>query len=286
MIRVFLISIFFFSSLFAEKPMLSVTILPQKYFVEKIVKDKFDINVMVAPGSSPHSFEPKPSQMKALFNSKIYFMVGEQSEKAWIDKFKDNAKNTVFIDTTFKVPKIAMIEHHHEDDEHSDDEDEYLDPHIWLDPNLVKIQAKNIYNAIIEVDSKNRDFYMANYKEFIDELNRVDKELEEILKPLKNRIFMVFHPSWGYFAKRYNLVQISVEVNGKEPKPAQLLEIIKEAKKSNIKTIFTSLQFSSNSAKALSTNIPANVVSIDPLSEDWSQNLIKTAKEIAKSDKR
>ena len=132
--KILLISIIFVASLFAQKDMISVTILPQKYFVEKIVKDKFNINVMVAPGSSPHNFEPKPSSMKALFSSKIYFMIDEPSEKAWIDKFKTNAKNTLFVDTTKGVEKIAMIEHSHHED--AEDEDEHHSHHNHGDDGL------------------------------------------------------------------------------------------------------------------------------------------------------
>ena len=261
-----LIFMLFTTILFASKQELTVTILPQKYFVQKIVKDKFDINVMVKPGSSPHNFEPKASQMKSLGNSKAYFMIGDSSEKAWIKRFKQNAKSTIFVDTTAGVEKIAMVEHTHHDEEdehkkynhsnhkhenknkHSYEEDG-LDPHFWLDPISVKTQAKNI------------------------------------LKPYKDSAFMVFHPSWGYFAKRYDIEQISIEIEGKEPKPNELLQLVEEAKKHNIKIVFVAPQFSQKSAKTISQNIGANVVSIDPLSDDWYNNMLLVANEIAKSYK-
>ncbi|OCL91302.1 metal ABC transporter solute-binding protein, Zn/Mn family [Arcobacter porcinus] len=291
--KILLISIIFVASLFAQKDMISVTILPQKYFVEKIVKDKFNINVMVAPGSSPHNFEPKPSSMKALFSSKIYFMIDEPSEKAWIDKFKTNAKNTLFVDTTKGVEKIAMIEHsHHEDTEDEDEHhshhnhgDDGLDPHIWLDPISVKAQAKTIFETMVKIDEKNSNFYKENYEEFIKELDLLDNEIKEILKPYKDMAFMVFHPSWGYFSKRYEIEQISIEIEGKEPKPNDMIKLIEEAKLHNIKIVFVSPQFSQKNAKTISKSIGANVVSIDPLSDDWHNNMLLVAKEIAKSYK-
>jgi len=285
----------FASFLYANKPQLTVTILPQKYFVQKIVKDKFDINVMVKPGSSPHNFEPKPSQMKALNVSKAYFLVGEPSELAWFYRFKQNAKNTLFVDTTIGIEKIAMIEHSHNDeDEHHHDHHEHhehkhsedgLDPHIWLDPICVKIQAKNIYEAMLKIDEKNSSFYKANYEEFIQELDNLHKEIKGILAPHKGKSFMVFHPSWGYFAKQYELNQISIEIEGKVPKPSELVILVEEAKEHNIKIIFVAPQFSQKSAKAISKNIDGRVVSIDPLSENWRSSMIKTAKEIANSYK-
>ncbi|RBQ27744.1 MULTISPECIES: metal ABC transporter solute-binding protein, Zn/Mn family [Arcobacteraceae] len=282
------------SFLYADKPQLTVNILPQKYFVEKIVKDKFDINVMVKPGSSPHNFEPKPSQMKALNISKAYFLVGDPSELAWIDRFKQNAKNTFFVDTTIGIEKIAMVEHsHHEHDhdeddpfhEHHDHDEDGLDPHTWLDPISVKIQVKNIYEAMLKIDEKNSEFYRINYEDFIKELDNLDNEIKDILAPYKGKSFMVFHPSWGYFAKQYGLNQIPIEIEGKEPKPNELVKLIKDAKEHDIKIIFVAPQFSQKSAKTISTNIGGSVVSIDPLSEDWKDSMIKTAKEIANSYK-
>ena len=286
----------FVSFLYASKPELTVNILPQKYFVEKIVKDKFNINVMVKPGVSPHNFEPKPSQMKSLVVSKAFFLIGDSSEKAWLEKFKQNAKNTLFVDTTVGIEKMEMIAHedheenetheHHEDHEHEEaHEHSGLDPHIWLEPTLVKIQAKNIYEAMLKIDSTNSDFYKTNYEEFLKELDSLDQDIKTLLSSHKDKAFMVFHPSWGYFAKRYEIEQISIEIQGKEPKPNELVKLIEEAKKHDIKIIFVSPQFSQKSAQAISKNIGANVVAIDPLSDDWQKNLLKVASEIANSYK-
>lgn len=286
----------FVSFLYASKPELTVNILPQKYFVEKIVKDKFNINVMVKPGVSPHNFEPKPSQMKSLVVSKAFFLIGDSSEKAWLEKFKQNAKNTLFVDTTVGIEKMEMIAHedheenetheHHEDHEHEEAHEHLgLDPHIWLEPTLVKIQAKNIYEAMLKIDSINSDFYKANYEEFLKELDSLDQDIKTLLSSHKDKAFMVFHPSWGYFAKRYEIEQISIEIQGKEPKPNELVKLIEEAKKHDIKIIFVSPQFSQKSAQAISKNIGANVVAIDPLSDDWQKNLLKVASEIANSYK-
>lgn len=289
--RILFLFIAAFTILNASKQELTVSISPQKYFVQKIVKDKFNINVMVKPGASPHTYEPKSSQMKSLSNSKIYFYTGVSFENAWLDKFKLSAKNTIFVDTAVGIEKLAMEAHSHkgeEHDEHKDEakhdhENEALDPHIWLDPILVKIQAKNIYDAIVKIDSQNSDFYKTNYEEFLKELDLINNELETILKPYENRAFMVFHPSWGYFAKRYNLEQISVEVEGKEPKPNELVELIKDAKIHDIKIVFVSPQFSQKTAKTISSSINAKVVSIDALDENWASSILSTAKEIANS---
>ena len=287
------------SFLHASKPELSVSILPQKYFLEKIIKDKYEINVMVKPGASPHTYEPKSSQMKSLVASKVYFYSGVSFEQVWLDKFKQSAKDTLFVDSTDGIEKMEMAKHEHHDEneknsdaknhDHENDHEEHdhsgLDPHVWLDPVLVKIQAKNIYETMVKIDSQNGDFYKTNYEEFIKELDTLDENIKTILSPYKDKAFMVFHPSWGYFAKRYDLEQISIEIEGKEPKPNELVELIEEAKKYDIKIVFVAPQFSQKSAKTISKNINANVIAIDPISGNWKESMLDTANQIANSYK-
>ncbi len=275
----------------------TVSIVPQKYFVEKIAKDKVDVNLMVKPGFSPATYEPKVSQMKKLTKSDIYFSIGVPFEKVWLKKFENANENMEIIDTTKGIKKLAMAkhthgeeEHGHEDHGHDDnkkDKHEHtgLDPHVWLDPVLVKTQAKNILDALIKHDSKNSEFYTNNYNTFVKELDELNHEIHEILEPYEHKEFMVFHPSWGYFAKRYHLEQLSIEVEGKEPKPNELVEIINDAKKHNIKIVFVAPQFSKNSAKTISKSLNGTVTVINPLSENWDKELLKTAKEIANSYK-
>ena len=138
---------------------------------------------------------------------------------------------------------------------------------------------------MVEIDSQNSDFYKTNYEEFIKELDALDENIKTILTPYKDKAFMVFHPSWGYFAKRYDLEQISIEIEGKEPKPNELVELIEEAKKHDIKIVFVAPQFSQKSAKTISKNINANVVVIDPISGNWKESMLDTANQIANSYK-
>jgi len=282
-----------FSILNASTPQLTVSILPQKYFVKKIVKDKFEVNVMVKPGASPHTYEPKSSQMKLLVDSKVYFSMGVSFEEVWLKKFQQSSKNTLFVDMTKGIEKIEMEKHEEEEhvtskaNKHNEEKHDHsgLDPHVWLDPILVKIQAKNIYETMILIDAQNSDFYKLNYEEFLKELDSLDANIRTILNPYSKKAFMVFHPSWGYFAKRYDLEQISIEVEGKEPKPNELIELIDEAKKHSVKIVFVSPQFSQKSAKTISSNIGATTTSIDSLAENWSEGLIDTANQIANSYK-
>ncbi len=183
-------------------------------------------------------------------------------------------------------------EHKHEEHKHDNhDEDKHaahdhadgLDPHVWLDPILLKKVANNVLKALVKVDKENASFYKVNYEILVKELDNLNKEIATILKPFKHKAFMVFHPSWGYFAKRYDLEQIAVEKQGKEPKPKELVELIDEAKKHDIKVVFVAPQFSKKAAKSIAKSINGDVVFLDPLSKEYVANLLNVAKGIKKS---
>ncbi|RXK04462.1 metal ABC transporter solute-binding protein, Zn/Mn family [Halarcobacter bivalviorum] len=298
-----LLAFFALSSLLISKEV-TVSITPQKFFVEKIAGDKINVNVMVKPGASPATYEPKVSQMKKLANSEIYFSIGVPFENAWLEKFENANKNMKIVDTSEGIKKLEMEAHsHHEHEEeghthhdHGPEGHEYdheahahdhsgLDPHIWLEPTLVKNQAKIIYRELVKLDKENEEFYKKNLKKFLIELETLDQNIKTILEKYEHKAFMVFHPSWGYFAKKYHLEQIAIEIEGKEPKPSQLIELIDEAKKHDIKVVFVAPQFSKKGANTISKSIKANVVTIDPLALNWDENLLKVANEIANSYK-
>lgn len=266
-----------FSITIYAKPMVIVSILPQQTFVQKIAKDKVDITLMVKPGNSPHSYEPKPSQMISISKANIYFSIDVEFEKPWLQRFKSQNKNLRFVNINDGVVKLAMIEHHDKEEEHHG-----LDPHTWTSPKNVKIMAKNIYKTLSEIDSSNKQFYKFNLDTFIKEIEATDAKIKHILKDVKAKDkFMVFHPSWGYFANEYNLVQFAVEVEGKKPKPKEMIMIIDEAIEENIKIIFTQPEFSDKSAKIIAKEAKVSIKKISPLNQNWSDNLINMAKAIA-----
>ncbi|MDD2785224.1 MAG: zinc ABC transporter substrate-binding protein, partial [Sulfuricurvum sp.] len=232
-------------------------------------------------GASQHTYEPKPAQMKELANSDAYFTIGDGFEKAWLPKFHNASPKMLIVDSIKGIEKIAMAEHHHEGEKagaHQDHEEESLDPHVWLDPILVKTQAKNIYDALVTLYPAQTAEFTKNYEAFIVSIDALDASIQKTLSDIKSRKFIVFHPSFGYFAKRYNLEQIAIEVSGKEPKPSELATIIKEAKEENAKVVFVAPQFSQKSAVSIAKQINGKVVPIDPLAYAWSENLLSIAK--------
>ena len=154
-----------------------------------------------------------------------------------------------------------------------------LDPHIWLSPRLVKIQAKHILGALAAADPENQDFYTANYNAFVKEIDALDQDLTRMLKGNAGMQFMVFHPSWGYFAKDYRLKMIPIEIEGKNPKPAKLQALIRHARDEGIKVIFVQPQFSTKSAELVAKEINGQVMPANPLALEWLDNMKKVAEQ-------
>jgi zinc transport system substrate-binding protein len=279
----FLLPICFLSPAAAENPIkITVSILPQKYFVQKIGGDLVDISVMVLPGSSPATYEPKPKQMVKLTESKIYFALGVSFEEVWLKKFASANPEMKIIATQNGIEKIPMKRHLHDDKERDHDKAVARaggkDPHIWLSPPLVMLQARNILDALLRVDSTNRKIYESNYKSFIAELVDLDLKISDLFADTgRGTRFMVYHPAWGYFAKAYDLVQIPVEIEGKNPTPKGLQQVITNAKKHGIKVVFVQPQFSTKSAQTIARAIGGRVVFADPIAFDWAKNLLLVA---------
>ena len=293
------------------KPLVSVSIPPQKYFVEKIAASTLDINVIIPASTDEHNFDFKPATMKKLEKSDIYFTIGLEFERVFADKFQSNFANLQVIDTGKDLRNLATShthskddhdEHHnhaghddHDHDEHAQGKDEHhahkhsnshethgaSDPHIWLDPILVKIQASTIAKALIAKYPQNKALYEANLIKFQAELDALNAEISALFEKSKNKKFIIYHPSLGYFAARYHLVQIPVEIEGKEPKTKDLQRLMSVAKKEKIKTIFVQKGFSQNAAKSLAKELKASVVELNHLSDDYSKNLLEIAKKIA-----
>ena len=223
-----------------------VTMLPQKYFVERIGGDRVNVSVMVGKGIEPENYEPKPQQLKDLSDADAYVGAGIFFEDVWGDRLKGANQNMKWLDASQGVEKLPLTDHHHDHGEeagHSEEED-LLDPHIWLSPKRVKQQAENIYQLLSQLDPANEAIYAQNLGVFLKEIDELDQAIATQLQPLKNRSFLIFHPSFGYFADDYNLEQITIEVEGQEPSAAELSRLITLVKEKEIRVIFAQMQFS------------------------------------------
>ncbi len=265
----------------AEALSVAVSILPQQYFVQQLAGERVAVQVMVSPGASPETYEPKPLQMAALSTAKLYFAIGVPFEQIWLPRIA--GKNLTIVHTDARIAKIPMHGHHHEDAPQGARESDPAgapDPHIWLSPALVKVQVEHILNALLAADPEGAREYRRNFERFGAQIDQLDSEIKGLLSNAQGKTFLAFHPAWGYFAQAYGLEQMAIEIDGREPGPASLRRQIEIGRQLGVKWIFVQPQFSTKSARLVADAIGAEVVAADPLAPDWPQNLRRVAMNI------
>ncbi|MFO7736132.1 MAG: zinc ABC transporter substrate-binding protein [bacterium] len=258
-----------------------VSILPQKFFVEKIAGDSADVRVMVGPGHNPALYEPLPGQMRDLWNAEVYFYINVPFEHSWINRLKKNYPDLFFYDMSRGVEKIEFNSR----DKHShncNDHEHTADPHVWTDPLRVSKMAENIFKVLSKKNPDKKSVYRKNLEAFRQELEETHQILKSRFSNISQKKFLVFHPSWSYFADRYGFEQISVEIDGKQPGTKTLSKLINRVKSLEIPVIFVQRQFDTAIASSVAEQTGIEVVSVDPLAYDYIANMKKFSEKILK----
>lgn len=260
-----------------QRGKVAVTILPQKYLLDRIVGDSLEVVCVIPNGANPEEYATTPRLMKDVVTSSLYFKIGELGfEKTTLPSILKNAPNVKVVTLSEDIEFIAS-QCTHGGEEHS-----HYDPHYWSSPKMVRIMATNMFNAISEFDSKNRSYYEFNYLQLVAELDSLDMKIESVLSKSSNKQFAIFHPSLSYFARDYGLQQLSLEQNGKAMAPRTMKLAIEEAVKSGVKTVFIQNEFSPEQVNTFAQEIGASVVVINPLAYDFIEEINKVAYAIAK----
>lgn len=262
-----------------EKLTVAVSIVPQEAFVKAVAGDLVNVVTMIPPGNSPANYQPTPKELEAFSIASIYFSIGVATEEANIlPKARDLNKNIKIVPLEEAVGKVYQHLYFGEHEEHEDDHNhEGRDPHIWLSPKRVQVMIDVIKDELINADEANKKHYEENAKAYIQKLDEVDKEIKNILSGVEQQAFIIYHPSFNYFADDYGLKMVTIEESGKEATINRLQQVIDFAKKNNIKFVFYQAEFDSQQARTIADEIDGGVVQVDPLSIDYINNL----KEIA-----
>jgi zinc transport system substrate-binding protein len=261
-----------------NKKIITVSIPPFKYFVEAIGGEDFYINVMVPAGANPHIYEPVPGQISALRKSVAYISDGYLGfEMTWLDRFYETNKSMQKLSLGDNINLIKAAGH-------SDDGSlEGVDPHYWVSAKSALSMASLVRTLLCELKPGSREKYEQNYSKLVETISGIDQKASEMFSGFKGRSFMIFHPTLGYFARDYGLNQIAVENEGKEPTPSTLIELIDIARSKNIKVIFVQREYDIKNAKAIAAETGALLETIDPLSDDWPNTMMKIINAIHKS---
>ena len=257
------------SSNASSRIMVAATIAPLGEFVRAVGGEKVEVTVVVPPGAEPHTFEPTPSLMMNVAKADLYVMNGAGLE-FWMDKLLQANKRMAVVDSSQGVALLQESEGE-------------IDPHIWLSLQNAALQVSNICSGLIALDPANKDYYVKNKDDYLQKLQSLDEVLNLTFAGKKGRIFIVHHPAWTYFARDYNLSQVPLMENEKEPGPKYLGEVIKLARKNNISTIFVEPQFNPKSAEVIAREMNAGIVALDPLARNYLENMRNASMKIAQS---
>ncbi len=251
----------------------AVTIMPQKYFAERIAGGLVAVNCAVPPGMSPESYDISPASMVAISASSAYFKVGTLGvEVNYLPAIESNNPDMKVFDTSEGIAPIEAV-----CTGHGAGHGAGYDPHFWSSPASAKIMARNICNGLAEIDPDNAATYRSNFKLLEAEMDSVDSVVRERLKRVGGRMFAIYHPSLSYFARDYGLVQLSLEHEGKELTPLTMKNAVDTARANGVKCVFVQSEFNPDLVKEFASEIGAEVVVINPLSYEWKTEIMKIA---------
>ncbi len=253
-----------------KEVVVSASILPLEYFIDRLTGGELPVNIMIPPGASHATYSPTAEQFRRLSDSGIYFRIGHLGyEKAWIGRLSEMNPDMLIVNLSEDIALIRGEEIDHGDHVHEGG----IDPHIWMSPAVMIRQLPKIKNALIDTYPDLAEQVVLNYNEFHEELIRLDASMQALTESLSSKSFMIFHPALTYLASDYGLEQIAVERGGKEPSPALLSQIIRKAHRHDIPVIFIQQEFDMRSASLVSQETGAALVQINPLAYDWMQNM-------------
>ena len=257
----------------SEKPILTVTLEPLRYFTEAIAGDNYEVVSMVPKGSSPESYDPTPQQLVNLSKSQAYFRIGYIGfEQAWMKKLEANCPDMKVYNTSKGIDLLRDKGHWHGDHFHEGG----VEPHVWNSTQNALIIADNIYQALCELDSTHQEDYRKRLDVLKETIRQTDANVRTLLENADST-FLIYHPALSYFARDYGLKQVSIEEGGKEPSPAQLKALIETCRNENVHTIFVQQEFDQRNAQLIANELGVNIVSINPLSYDWVKEMIRIA---------
>jgi zinc transport system substrate-binding protein len=257
-----------------DKPIITVTLEPLRYFAEAIAGEHYDVVSMVPKGSSPESYDPTPQQLVALSRSQAYLRIGYIGfEQAWMKKLEANAPDMKVFDTSRGVDLIRGEGHWHGDHFHEGG----VEPHIWNSTRNAITIAENIYAALCELDATHQEEYKHRLDSLKETIQRTDTDVRTLLENA-DRTFLIYHPALSYFARDYGLKQISIEEGGKEPSPAYLKHLIELCRQEKARVIFVQQEFDQRNAQLIANELGIEIVSINPLSYDWAEEMVRIGK--------
>lgn len=249
-----------------QKPLILVSIAPYQMIVERVAGKEFLVQTVVPPGTNPHAYEPTSKQTSAIGQGLIWFCIGEPFEQKILPVLKKHNPSFSEFDLRSGIDLLN-------DDSRALSSMDHQDRHIWLSPKLAAEQAKSIVRILSEKFPDHRELFRENAKSLVEELNQLDQEIAALLESVKDRALLVSHPAFGYFCRDYHLEQLSVEFEGKDPRPKHLEEILQRAIDSQANLALALPQHNNKGTQLIAKRLHVPIRMIDPYSPHYFETL-------------
>lgn len=247
---------------------ITVSIAPEKFFVERIAGDKYTVNVLVPNDANPEMYDPTPRDIAAIAHSDLYFYMGSLPfEETWLTAISQQNTNIKCVDLSSALP-----EHKGHTCEHCTGHT-HGDPHFWSSIVGAKAIAHSIYSTLVDTYPSDSVLFRENYQKFATEIAALEDECRQVFDTLEHRSFIIYHPSLSYFAEEWGLDQRPIEYEGKEPTPLYLSNLINQAKEDDVRLVFIQEEFDIKNAELVAKELGAKTVQIRPLDEDWMRQI-------------
>lgn len=256
----------------------TVSVAPQAWLVERIAGDLVTVQTMVGSGDDPHTYEPTPAQMVALSDTDIYFTIGIEFEAAWMPKLTNSNRAMRVVASDWGVEKISAGIN---DGGLTNDDPEEMDPHIWYSPKRMRVVAQTIAKELVHFNVQNKDTYLKNLETVLSEIEAIEGEVSTTLSGMPHRHFLIIHPTLGYLAADFGLVQMAVESEGQEPGPEDLANLITQALAYEVTAVFYQKGDNVNSAQAIARQLGSErVFEIESMPADWPAGMLHAANQL------
>ncbi|WP_288393973.1 metal ABC transporter substrate-binding protein [uncultured Vagococcus sp.] len=254
---------------------------PMYDFTKNVAKDKANVSMLIDGGVESHDYEPSAKDMAKIQNADV-FVYNSNEMETWVETVLENidTSKVKVIEASKGIELLKGSESHdgEDHDEHADEEEHEghdhdhghshaFDPHVWLDPLLVKKEVRTISEALIEIDSKNKDYYEKNTTEYLSKLDKLNDDYVAAFEGAKSRKFVTQHTAFSYLANQYGLEQVAISglSPDQEPTPKELKGIQDLVKKENINVIYTESSASEKIAKTIADATGAELAVLNPM---------------------
>jgi zinc transport system substrate-binding protein len=246
---------------------------PMYDFAQKIGGQHATVTNIVPPGMEPHDWEPSVTDIARLEGADILILNGlgiEHWAKTVLQSLEN--KNLIVVTTSDALtPRESATDGQSGGaaaiNGDGGDEDGEGDPHVWLDPMNAKAQMSAIKDAFARADPAHQNDYEANFTEYADKLDALDREFRHALADAKSRDIIVAHQSFGYLCTAYGLTQTAIEglSPDSEPSPRRMAEIIDFAKTRGVRVIFFEELVDPKVARAIADAAGVGTLALNPL---------------------